>query len=554
MMRCFVNIILLFLSTMVISVYCILGRSNSFVSKTTTNVIASSSVDTMASKSNNNKHRRRGIISKYTEHSSDPTILSPLETVAAVFGVVQKPFRDVNFWSRAIHIYSSYKILQLKNSIGYIIKKPFISSLSSSTSYNNNDKSAEEIKKITDKVWDLAHEANSKRMINLCLQLRGFYLKTGQFLGTRHDFMPTHYTTKLSKLHDDVPPLEEKTIRKIIEKELKGPIDKYFIDLDLKAPIGAASVAQVHTGTWRETGEKVAVKVQYPNAKRLMTGDLKNLRALAEFLQRTEFKFDLLSSIKELQKQIVNEFNFPMEAKNMDFIKMALAKSCPDVEIPRSICVTKKVLIMSYVEGNNLCRLAEFKQEDTSVPVWVKKRLGTKVLDTAAKVWGEMIFNLQFFNADPHPGNINLDLHANKLGVLDWGQMKHISDDALVKFSRMILAINSGNQDRILKAFNNLGIKMTNPQDKRGCEIMALSMLDTKKIPGYTMDPFSPDSPLLGNTICEMPSDLYFLVRTVQLMRGCCFAFGLDYSLSRQWAPAARKVLAEHGLKEFDDY
>ena len=38
------------------------------------------------------------------------------------------------------------------------------------------------------------HEINSRRMMNLCLGLRGFYLKTGQFLGTRHDFMPKQFT------------------------------------------------------------------------------------------------------------------------------------------------------------------------------------------------------------------------------------------------------------------------------------------------------------------------------------------------------------------------
>jgi hypothetical protein len=37
--------------------------------------------------------------------------------------------------------------------------------------------------------------------------LRGFYLKSGQFLGTRHDFMPPNYTTKLCKLYDDIPPI-----------------------------------------------------------------------------------------------------------------------------------------------------------------------------------------------------------------------------------------------------------------------------------------------------------------------------------------------------------
>lgn len=68
----------------------------------------------------------------------------------------------------------------------------------------------------------------------------------------------------------------------------------------------------------------------------------------------------------------------------------------------------------------------------------------------------------------------------------------------------------------------------------------------TKVIPGFTMDPFGPDSPMSGNTICEMPPDLYFFVRTVQLMRGITFAFGMDYSLAKRWAPYARRVLAMH--------
>ena len=38
---------------------------------------------------------------------------------------------------------------------------------------------------------------SSDRMLKLCLDLRGFYLKSGQFLGTRHDFMPKIFLKKL---------------------------------------------------------------------------------------------------------------------------------------------------------------------------------------------------------------------------------------------------------------------------------------------------------------------------------------------------------------------
>lgn len=33
-------------------------------------------------------------------------------------------------------------------------------------------------------------------MLKLCLDLRGFYLKAGQFLGSRPDFMPTPYIVR----------------------------------------------------------------------------------------------------------------------------------------------------------------------------------------------------------------------------------------------------------------------------------------------------------------------------------------------------------------------
>lgn len=249
--------------------------------------------------------------------------------------------------------------------------------------------------------WDDIHEQNSERMINLCLELRGFYLKTGQFLGTRHDFMPIQYIEKLSKLHDDVPPLDAKEVRKILKKELYGDLNDYFSSIDLVKPIGSASIAQVHQGVWRKTGQKCAVKIQYPGAANKMKNDLRNLRVLAEFLQRTELKFDILSAIKELSKNIMNEFNFEREAKNMEIVSEFLSKKCPEVTLPRPIYYNKKVLVMSFVEGTNLGRIVEFK-DTKKIPSLVKQKFGRRLFQTLSKVWAEQIFELQLVNSDPH--------------------------------------------------------------------------------------------------------------------------------------------------------
>lgn len=45
-------------------------------------------------------------------------------------------------------------------------------------------------KRIAEEVWRPQHERAGKRMHALCVDMRGFYLKAGQFLGARGDFVP----------------------------------------------------------------------------------------------------------------------------------------------------------------------------------------------------------------------------------------------------------------------------------------------------------------------------------------------------------------------------
>jgi predicted unusual protein kinase regulating ubiquinone biosynthesis (AarF/ABC1/UbiB family) len=216
-------------------------------------------------------------------------------------------------------------------------------------------------------------------MLNLCLSLRGFFLKSGQFLGTRHDFMPDEYTLKLSQLHDDVPPLSPSETRAIVERELGGEAGGLLLDLDFDRPVGSASIAQVHRGVWAPTSQRVAVKVQNPCAERLMRSDLKSLVALARFLQKTEIKFDLLSALCELQKQIGDEFDFIKEASSMDRVGKRLMQAMPGrVAVPTSVFRTKKLLVMTFVDGDNLSKLKEFRNK--LMPGWMKKRAGYSII------------------------------------------------------------------------------------------------------------------------------------------------------------------------------
>lgn len=468
--------------------------------------------------------------------------------------------RNAAFWKQVSTIYFSYKGHQAKMLYRSLVNRRKVRNAITTTTIDDTD----------DNGWDRIHDLNSDRMLAMCLNLRGFYLKMGQFLGTRYDFMPRQYLTKLSKLHDNVPYLQDKEIRKVIEAELGMNIDDYFEELDLSKPIGSASIAQVHLGTWKETGEKCVIKIQYPNAEKLMVGDLKNLRGLAEFLQRTELKFDILSAIKELQKQITNEFDFKREGRNMKLMRDLLIYKFPSkgkstdsidiagagrISIPKHIYSTKKCLVMSYVEGDNLSKLAEMKEKvSIQMPVYLKRKYGEMLMKLLCRVWGEMIFDLRLVHSDPHPGNFCIRKSRQSLlpqvGILDWGQMKSVSEDIAVNFAEMIESLNSNNRTRIIESFFKLDIKVSNTDvdNYNIVEAIAVTMLDTRKYPGFAASPFDASNALRQISVSKMPSDLYFLVRTIQIFRGMCFAFDIDFSMAKEFSPYAKKLLQHNKL------
>ena len=64
------------------------------------------------------------------------------------------------------------------------------------------------------------------------------------------------------------------------------------------------------------------------------------------------------------------------------------------------------------------------------------------------------------FNGDPHPGNILLlrnDKGGMQLGLIDYGQVKRISDEDRHLFCRLIIAIDDDNKDEIVKLMKQAG-------------------------------------------------------------------------------------------------
>ncbi len=75
--------------------------------------------------------------------------------------------------------------------------------------------------------------------------------------------LPLEWTTTFIPLQDKCPVSSYESIEQMYKKDTGIELLQYFSEFS-KEPIGAASLAQVHLATVKETGQRVAVKVQHP--------------------------------------------------------------------------------------------------------------------------------------------------------------------------------------------------------------------------------------------------------------------------------------------------
>ncbi|GMH36923.1 hypothetical protein BSKO_04796 [Bryopsis sp. KO-2023] len=530
--------------------------------------------------------------------------------------IFQRSLRGADFWRRAVGIYAGFKVAQVR---GAALRATGCS-----------DADAER------KLWGPHHKWAGREMYNLCVDLRGFYLKAGQFIGARGDFVPEAICLQLSKLHDQVPPMPAKRAEAVLKREFGiSDLGEVFEDIDLDDPLGSASIAQVHKArlrspvsgeakslknfkgkdhkdyciqegeqawdvcnrhgicldqlrsvnkgvdlnrltigqvirlpiaeTFRGGDEKadaswasraaaramsskdrpkdgaVAVKVQYPDALKIMKQDLRNVRSWAAFLSKTEIKFDMVSAVDELERQIELEFDFTREARVMDSIANSLQNISDRVSVPRSIpgLVTPRVLVMRFMEGVPLRELGSRTQKLSAR----KKRIAKeRVLSRISEAYGRMILGDGLFQADGHPGNILVQEGA-KIALLDYGQSKHLNEADRMSLAKLIVALNGTDREAISKALDALGI-VTETDNTDVRRKMAIGMFDTK---GH-VDPFDKNSPIKQSAISKFPPDFFLVLRVVQLIRGLKEGMGVDeFSSAKQWKPYAERTLRDLG-------
>lgn len=280
------------------------------------------------------------------------------------------------------------------------------------------------------------------------------FIKLGQLLSTRPDFLPMPYIEALTRLQDNVEPFSYEEIETIVQDELGVRLSKAFQEFE-STPMAAASLGQVHRAVMRN-GRAVAVKVQRPGIRQTIIKDLEALEEIADTLDKyTEAgrQYAFKDMLKQFRATILAELDYTQEAQNLIKLKNNL-EHYDTIVIPMPVndYSTSKVLTMDYVEGTKITKLSPLARIGLN-----GKRLGQDLF----KAYLDQVLVDGFFHADPHPGNVFLT-DDNKIALIDLGMVARVDPEGRENLLKLLLYISEGRGIEATKLSIKMGTKLPN--------------------------------------------------------------------------------------------
>ena len=297
------------------------------------------------------------------------------------------------------------------------------------------------------------------------LRLGPTFIKIGQQFSTRVDVLSKPFIRELEKLQDRVPPFPTSLAKQIIAEELGKPVEDVYEDFQEEA-LAAASLGQVHLAKLKSTGEQVIVKVQRPGLKEIFDIDLKNLRVIAQWLQKVDPKTDgaardWVAIFDETARVLYDEVDYQNEANNA----REFAKQFEDTEW---IKVPK--IYTQYSKKRTMCM--EYSPATKINDVEAIKKMGIdpdRMARLAVEAYLLQVLRFGFFHADPHPGNVAVDKGdpegMGRLVIYDYGMMGRIKPQVRSGFLDLFYAIFEKNSDSAVKALSKMGVLVDTGSD-----------------------------------------------------------------------------------------
>lgn len=289
----------------------------------------------------------------------------------------------------------------------------------------------------------------ARELANDLEKLGPTFIKLGQLISTRADFIPSSYMEAMSRLQDHVEPFPFSEVEAIVEVEVGARLSKAFLEFE-STPMAAASLGQVHRATLRD-GRPVAVKVQRPHVRERVAEELEAMAEIAAVLDaHTEAgrRYGFSEMIAELRKSLLRELDYRQEAANLRLLGEKLqAFSRLVVPQPVDDYSTGRVLTMDYIAGKKVTKVSPLARLDLD---------GEGLAEELFRAYLQQILVDGFFHADPHPGNVFLT-DDGRIALLDLGMTARIGPSLQDRLLKLLLAVADGQSEQAANTAIQIG-------------------------------------------------------------------------------------------------
>jgi ubiquinone biosynthesis protein len=313
-------------------------------------------------------------------------------------------------------------------------------------------------------VWHLPDEVPKLTTpAKVCLMLEELgptYVKMGQIISSQASVIPAEWEEELEKLQSDVLPFPAAQVREILEEELGAPPERLFATFEIE-PLAAASTAQVHRATLF-SGEPVVVKTQRPGIPAQMKADLGIMQRAARVAARRSEGLravDLEGMIEQFSKSVLAELNLLGEAYNAVRLSENMAE-LEGVHIPRMYpeLSTPRVLTMEFIQGVKISDIEAIEaaglERDTVARNALRAVIKQLLIDG-------------FFHADPHPGNVLVNLQTGQINFLDCGMVGRLDLSQRVNLIQLIFALQQRDVAGMGQILRSLSVPFVHNVDEK---------------------------------------------------------------------------------------
>uniref|UniRef100_A0A6B2LBF6 ABC1 atypical kinase-like domain-containing protein n=1 Tax=Arcella intermedia TaxID=1963864 RepID=A0A6B2LBF6_9EUKA len=254
-------------------------------------------------------------------------------------------------------------------------------------------------------IW--VNESNFERLANSLSRMRGAALKLGQMLSIQDDaLLPAPLTALLERVRNSADIIPFRQVERVLVKELGADWRTHFSEFETQ-PIAAASIGQVHRAKVAQTGEQIAVKIQYPGVASSIESDLDNLSGLLSFSGMLPAGMYLDKTIQVTKQELLQETDYINEASNQIRLRHHFSDD-DSILIPKvfSNLTTTRIICSEFVTGIPVDKLESFDQE-------TRNFVSFKLMEITLRE----LFEFRFMQTDPNWTNFLWNPDSRKVTI-----------------------------------------------------------------------------------------------------------------------------------------